>query len=313
MIPILIDCDPGIDDAVALMLAASAPDRFRLLGVSTVFGNVGAAQTADNARRVLAFCGQSTVPVAKGCERPLLRPVRDAAFIHGTSGLGSALLPEPDGALDRRHGVDLILDEIVRSTDPVTLVTLGPLTNVALAIVKEPAVMARLQRIVIMGGAVRELGNMPSTAGFNLYADPHAAEIVFRSGLPLVQMTIDATHHVRASRDHLAALRTVGNRHAELAASLFDDFATDGAPEPDSPVNGCMHDPCCIAYLLDPTIARGREAYVQVETASEVSMGRSVIDWWGRSGQPANAFVINAIDGDAFFALLRRQLVKLPA
>jgi purine nucleosidase len=314
MIPILIDCDPGIDDAVALMLAASAPDRLKLLGVSTVFGNVSVEQTAANALRILEVCGSPSVPVAKGCSRPLLRPASHAHFIHGASGLGRVELPEPSRTLDKRHGVDFIIEQIESSADAVTLVALGPLTNVAMAIVKQPEIMARLERLVIMNGAIRELGNMPTTAGFNSYADPHAAEIVFRAGIDLVQCTIDATHYVRSTRSQLATLRRMGKRSAEVIADLFEDHALEeGGADSEKPVGGCMHDACCIAYLLDPTIFRGRKVNVQVEIASEVSMGKSIVDWWGRSDRPANAFVLNHADGNAFFDLLTRQIALLPA
>lgn len=311
MIPILIDCDPGIDDAVALMLALSANDKLDVLGVTTVFGNVDVEQNTVNALKILELCGAASVPVAKGSSRPILVPIRNAHFIHGTTGLGNLLLPSPRRRSEDIHGVDFMLQKIASSGEAITLVALGPLTNVALAIVKAPEIMARLEKIVLMCGAVRELGNMPNASGFNAYADPHAAEIVFRSGLPIVQCTTDATHHVRITPPQIAAIRDVGGRWADVVAHLFEphifdphEAAISGA---DDPVGGCMHDVCCIAYLLEPDLFRGRMANVQVEISSELGMGRTIIDWWGRSLNPKNVLVLNHVDGTKFFELLRRH------
>jgi purine nucleosidase len=315
LISLLIDCDPGIDDAVALMLAAAASDSLRLLGVTTVFGNVPVEQTAVNAQKILQLCGVQSIPVAKGCPRSLLRPAISAQFIHGASGLGRLSLPAPAAALDQRHAVDFLLDKINEADEKVTLVALGPLTNVALAIVKDPATMAKLKQIVIVGGTLRELGNMHNTAGFNGYADPHAAEIVLRSGIDLVQCLTDATHLVRTKHSNIARIRKIGTRSADAVAEMFGDHSVEDQPsnsEADDPVGGCMHDPCCIAYLLAPQIFHGRNVNVQVETASDVSMGRFVIDWWGRSTRTPNAYVLNKVDRNEFFDLLGSYLARLP-
>jgi purine nucleosidase len=314
VIPIIIDCDPGIDDTAALILATAAAPELKLVGVTTVFGNVPVERTTLNALKVLELCGAGHVPVAKGCARPILRPARNAQFIHGATGLGRVDLPEPKFSPVAQHGVDFLIETIRGAPAPITLVAVGPLTNVALAIVKEPEVMRRLERIVIMGGTLRGLGNMPNTSSFNVYADPHATEIVLRSGLPLVVCTIDATHMVRSTPRQLKLLREVGNRHAGIIADLFEEHAFEGTPEQlaaDTPVGGCMHDPCCIAYLLAPDIFDGRMVNVQVDTSSELSLGRTVIDWWGHSDNAPNAFVINRADADAFFDLLRDKVALL--
>jgi purine nucleosidase len=315
LIPLLIDCDPGIDDAVALMLATAASDHFRLLGVTTVFGNASVERTTTNAQRILELCGATGVPVAMGCPRPMLRPLIDAKFIHGASGLGRLVLPDPRTSPDLRDGVDFIIDTIRHATEPVTLVAVGPLTNLAVAIVKDFQTMSRLERIVMMGGALRELGNMENTAGFNTYADPHAAAIVLRSGIEIVQCIIDATHNIQTTQAEIQRMQKIGTRCADAIAVMFDEHSSKDAHidlDPDAPVGGCMHDACCIAYLMEPQMFSGRRVNVQVEIASEVSMGRHIIDWWGRSKRSPNSYVLHKVERKPFFDLLATYLAKLP-
>ncbi|MFL5335138.1 MAG: nucleoside hydrolase [Geminicoccaceae bacterium] len=307
---IIIDCDPGQDDAVALLLALASPREIEILAVTTVAGNVPLARTTRNAQQVLALAGRSDIPVHAGCSRPILRPLETAEYVHGETGLNGAVLPEPAAPLAHDHGVDVIVDEIMRRpAGTVTLCPIGPLTNVALAIIKEPAIVARLRQIVLMGGSM-ELGNVTAAAEFNIYVDPHAARVVFEAGAPLVMLGLDVTHKALVTDERLAAIQAIGTPVARACAGLLDFFNRydreryhiPGAP---------LHDPCVIAYLLRPELFTGRMRRVEVETEGTHTSGRTVVDWWRRSDRPANALVINNVDSDGFFALLNESLARL--
>ena len=307
---IIIDCDPGQDDAVALLLALGSPEEIELLAVTTVAGNVPLPRTSRNAQRILTLAGRSDIPVHAGCSRPILRPLETAEYVHGETGLNGAVLPEPAAPLAAGHAVDVIVAEIMRRPPgTVTLCPIGPLTNVALAIVKEPAIVARVKRIVLMGGAM-ELGNVTAAAEFNIFVDPHAARVVFESGAPLVMLGLDVTHKALVTDDRLTAIQAIGTPVATACAGLLDFFnrydkeryQVPGAP---------LHDPCVIAYLLRPELFRGQVRRVEVETEGTHTSGRTVVDWWRRSERPANALVINDVDSDGFFALLNERLARL--
>lgn len=307
---IIIDCDPGQDDAVALLLALGSPEEIELLAVTTVAGNVPLSRTSRNAQRILTLAGRSDIPVHAGCSRPILRPLETAEYVHGETGLNGAVLPEPAAPLAAGHAVDVIVAEIMRRPPgTVTLCPIGPLTNVALAIVKEPAIVARVKRIVLMGGAM-ELGNVTAAAEFNIFVDPHAARVVFEAGAPLVMLGLDVTHKALVTDDRLAAIQAIGTPVATACAGLLDFFnrydkeryQVPGAP---------LHDPCVIAYLLRPELFKGQVRRVDVETEGTHTSGRTVVDWWRRSERPANALVINDVDSDGFFALLNERLARL--
>lgn len=307
---IIIDCDPGQDDAVALLLALGSPEEIELLAVTTVAGNVPLPRTSRNAQRILTLAGRSDIPVHAGCSRPILRPLETAEYVHGETGLNGAVLPEPAAPLAAGHAVDVIVAEIMRRPPgTVTLCPIGPLTNVALAIVKEPAIVARVKRIVLMGGAM-ELGNVTAAAEFNIFVDPHAARVVFESGAPLVMLGLDVTHKALVTDDRLTAIQAIGTPVATACAGLLDFFnrydkeryQVPGAP---------LHDPCVIAYLLRPELFKGQVRRVEVETEGTHTSGRTVVDWWRRSERPANALVINDVDSDGFFALLNERLARL--
>ena len=307
---IIIDCDPGQDDAVALLLALGSPDEIELLAVTTVAGNVPLSRTSRNAQRILTLAGRSDIPVHAGCSRPILRPLETAEYVHGETGLNGAVLPEPAAPLAEGHAVDVIVAEIMRRPPgTVTLCPIGPLTNVALAIVKEPAIVPRVKRIVLMGGAM-ELGNVTAAAEFNIFVDPHAARVVFESGAPLVMLGLDVTHKALVTDDRLAAIQAIGTPVATACAGLLDFFNrydkeryhVPGAP---------LHDPCVIAYLLRSELFKGQLRRVEVETEGTHTSGRTVVDWWRRSERPANALVINDVDSDGFFALLNERLARL--
>ena len=307
---IIIDCDPGQDDAVALLLALGSPEEIELLAVTTVAGNVPLSRTSRNAQQILTLAGRSDIPVHAGCSRPILRPLETAEYVHGETGLNGAVLPEPAAPLAAGHAVDVIVAEIMRRPPgTVTLCPIGPLTNVALAIVKEPAIVARVKRIVLMGGAM-ELGNVTAAAEFNIFVDPHAARVVFESGAPLVMLGLDVTHKALVTDDRLTAIQAIGTPVATACAGLLDFFnrydkeryQVPGAP---------LHDPCVIAYLLRPELFKGQVRRVEVETEGTHTSGRTVVDWWRRSERPANALVINDVDSDGFFALLNERLARL--
>ena len=306
---IILDCDPGQDDAIAILLALGSPDEIELLAVTAVAGNVPLALTEKNARKVLELARRSDIPVYKGCHRPLVETLETAEYVHGETGLNGVDLPEPVLPLAKGHAVDALID-IVMAAPPrsITLCPTGPLTNVAMAMLKEPEFAQRLEAIVLMGGAIG-LGNVTPAAEFNIYVDPHAAKVVFASGVPLTMLGLDVTHKVLANQPRLEALRALGTPVGLAAAGLVDFFnrfdseryAADGAP---------LHDPCVIAYLIDPTLFSGKACRVSIETEGS-SKGRTNVDWFPRERRDANATVIDAVDADGFFALLTKRLARL--
>ncbi len=307
---IIIDCDPGQDDAIALLLAFGAADRLDILGITTVAGNVPLALTEKNARKLRELAGREDVPVMAGCERPFLRKLVTAEYIHGETGLDGADLPEPRLPLDPRHGVDFIIETLLgEEPGTVTLCPTGPLTNIAMAFVRAPQIMPRVKEIVLMGGGWAE-GNVTPVAEFNIYVDPHAAAVVFGSGIPITMLGLDVTHKALVGEAHLRQWRALGTPVGDAAAGLLDFYSrydrerygVPGAP---------LHDPCVIAYLLAPELFSGRMCNVTIETASELTMGQTVIDWWRVTDRPANAHVITDIDADGFFALLLSALKTL--
>ena len=307
---IIIDCDPGQDDAIALLLAFGAADRLDILGITTVAGNVPLALTEKNARKLRELAGREDVPVMAGCERPFLRKLVTAEYIHGETGLDGADLPEPRLPLDPRHGVDFIIETLLgEEPGTVTLCPTGPLTNIAMAFVRAPQIMPRVKEIVLMGGGWAE-GNVTPVAEFNIYVDPHAAAVVFDSGIPITMLGLDVTHKALVGEAHLRQWRALGTPVGDAAAGLLDFYSrydrerygVPGAP---------LHDPCVIAYLLAPELFSGRMCNVTIETASELTMGQTVIDWWRVTDRPANAHVITDIDADGFFALLLSALKTL--
>jgi purine nucleosidase len=305
---IILDCDPGQDDALAMLLALASPDEIELLAVTAVAGNVPLALTEKNARKVLELAARTDIPVYKGCHRPLVETLETAEYVHGKTGLNGVELPEPSVALAPGHAVDAIID-IVMTAAPksVTLCPTGPLTNVAMAMLKEPELAPRLKAIVLMGGAIG-LGNVTPAAEFNIYVDPHAAKLVFESGVPLTMLGLDVTHRVLVNRPRLEAIRAIGTPVGLAAAGLVDFFnrfdsdryAADGAP---------LHDPCVIAWLIDPTLFSGKPCHVAIETVGS-SKGRTNVDWFPREHREPNAMVIDQVDSDRFFALLIERLAR---
>ena len=307
---IILDCDPGQDDAVAILLALASPDEIELIAITTVAGNVPLARTTTNAQRILALAARADVPVHAGCPRPILRPLETAEYVHGQSGLDGAVLPAPRAPVAPGHAIDVIVEQVLaRPAGTVTLCPTGPLTNLPVAIVKAPQIVPRLQQNVLMGGAM-ELGNVTAAAEFNIYVDPHAARVVFESGVPIVMLGLDVTHKALVTDARLARVRAIGTPVAEACAGLLDfynRYDKDRYHIPGAP----LHDPCVIAYLLRPELFQGQHRRVDIETEGTHTAGRTVVDWWQRSSGTPNALVVTEVDDEGFFALLTERLARL--
>jgi purine nucleosidase len=310
-IPVIIDCDPGQDDAIAILLALSAPDRLNVLGVTTVAGNVALEKTQRNARIVCEWAGRPDIAVYAGCERPMLRSPIGAGDIHGREGLQGPALHEPTMPLQPAHAVDFLIDTLSTHDGRVTLCGLGPLTNLAVAIAKRPGIVPNIERIVVMGGAASEGGNITPCAEFNFHADPHAAKSVLACGAPIVMMPLDATHQVTASGRWTQSLRSIGTRAAERVADIIEAYSPPEAQrfgEAGAP----LHDPCVIAFLLAPELFSARLVNVCVETTSSLTLGESVVDWWGVTARRPNVRYVNRVNRDAVLDLLLGAFGKLP-
>jgi purine nucleosidase len=309
--PIIIDTDPGTDDAVAILLALAAAE-LEVLGLVTVAGNLPLALTERNARAILELAGRPEIPVYAGCPRPMGPGHVTAEHAHGTGGLGQLELPAPQIPLQPQHGVDFLIERL-RAAAPrsVTICALGPLTNIATALIKAPEIAGRMAGLVVMGGASYALGNTTPAAEFNMHADPFAAAVVFDSGAPITMIPLDLTHQVLSTPERIARVRALGNRCGQAAALLLEPPRAARRGQGKRPTYA-LHDPCVIAYLLSPDLFEGVEANVAVETQSPLTLGMTVIDWRGISGRRPNARVMTKIDAERFYALLTDRLADLP-
>ncbi len=308
---IIIDTDPGQDDAVAILLALASPEEIEVLGITSVAGNVPLELTAKNARIVCELAGHTEVPVYAGCDRPLNRPLVTAEHVHGKTGLDGPVLPDPEMPLAEGHAVDFIIDTL-RAHEPgtVTLCPLGPLTNIATAFQKAPDIVDRVQEIVLMGGAYFEVGNITPAAEFNIYVDPEAADIVFKSGVHIVVMPLDVTHDALVTPHRNDAFRSLDSKVGHAVAEMTDFFerfdkekyGSEGAP---------LHDPCVTAYLIQPELFSGRHINVEIETKSELTLGMTVADWWRVTDRKPNAMFMGDVDAQGFFTLLTERLARL--
>lgn len=304
---IVLDCDPGHDDAIALLLALASPE-VELAGVTTVAGNQTLPKTTLNALRVLELAGRPDIPLAAGADRPLVRDASVAAHVHGESGLDGPALSQPTTRPIQQHAVDFMAETIVAGSDNTTLVPIGPLTNVALLLARHPQVAARIERIVLMGGAIAE-GNVTPAAEFNIWADPEAAARVFGSGVEVTMVGLDVTHRALMTRAHAEELRAAG-RTGLFVAELWDFFSryhlrTYGSE--DAPI----HDALALMHVVRPGVVDTLHRNVAVDCASELCRGRTVVDLRGRTGRPPNAHVAVDVDADAFFRLLLERLSSL--
>ena len=308
---IIIDTDPGQDDAVAILLALASPEEIEVLGITTVAGNVPLELTTKNARIVCELAGKPDTRVFAGCDRPLGRDLVTAEHVHGKTGLDGPTLPEPTMPLQDRHAVDFIIDTLREEPEgSVTLCPLGPLTNIATALDRAPDIAPRIKEIVLMGGAYFEVGNITPAAEFNIYVDPEAAKQVFGCGAPITVMPLDVTHKALVTKNRNDAFRALGTPAGVAVAEMTDFFerfdkekyGSEGAP---------LHDPCVTAYLIKPQLFSGRHINVEIETTSELTLGMTVADWWGVSGRPPNATFMGDLDADGFFALLTDRSGRL--
>lgn len=309
---IIIDTDPGQDDAVAMLLALASPLELDVLGVVAVAGNVGLDQNARNALKIVELAGRPEVPVYAGCARPMRRHLVTAEHVHGETGLNGPDLPEPKVALQSQHGVDYIINTIM-AAEPgtITLCTLGPLTNIGMALVKQPAIAERIAEIVMMGGAYFEVGNITPAAEFNIYVDPEAADVVMRCGAPITVLSLDVTHQIQSTPDRLQAILRLGNKSGKAVYDMLtfsetfdlEKYGWEGAP---------LHDPTVIAYLLQPELFEGRHCNVTIETASELTVGMTVVDYWHVTGKVRNATYLRNGNAEGFFKLLTERLARLP-
>jgi purine nucleosidase len=307
---IIIDCDPGQDDAVNLFLAMSSPDELEILGITVVAGNVPLALTEVNARLMCDIAGRGDIPVFAGCDRPMVRELVTAEHVHGSTGINGVEVTEPEHPLQEQHAPDFIVETLkAAGEETVTLVPTGPLTNIAVAFQKAPEVVPKVKEIVLMGGAMRESGNMSPSAEFNMLADPHAAAIVFDCGRPITQMGLDVSHQVLTTRERIERLKEIDNGPARATVGMLDFFNRHdmakynylGAP---------LHDPCTVAFLLKPEIFETKLCNVTVETESELTIGHTSVDFWQVTKRPKNVNWAWSVDADAFYALLTERLAR---
>jgi purine nucleosidase len=307
---LILDCDPGQDDAVAMFLAMSSPDELEILGITVVAGNVPLDLTQRNARMMCDVAGKNELHVYPGCDRPMQREPITAEYIHGATGIDGLDVFEPATPLQEQHAVDFVIETLLAADEnSVTLVPTGPLTNVGTAIDREPSILKGVREIVLMGGAMRESGNRSPSAEFNIIVDPHAAEIVFNCGRPITVMGLDVTHQVLSTRQRVERIKALDNPVADATAgmlSFFDrydtgKYASEGAP---------LHDPCTIAFLLKPELFEGKLCNIAVETESELTIGHTAVDFWQVTDRPVNANWVHAIDADGFYNLLTERLAR---
>lgn len=308
---IIIDTDPGQDDAVALLTALASPEELEILAVTAVAGNVPLDLTVANCLSLVELAGRAEVPVYRGSPRPMIKELITAEYVHGPTGIDGADLDPPTLSEAEGHAVDQIIDLLTaRGDGDVTVCTLGPMTNVAMAIAKEPRIVEKIGEIVMMGGGFFEGGNTTPAAEFNVYVDPHAAHIVFTSGVPIVMMPLDVTHKALTTPDRLARFSDLGTRAGDSVAGMLDfydrwdmdKYGFEGGP---------LHDPTVIAYLLQPDLFAGRHVNVEIEVSSPLTQGMTVVDWWGVTGKDPNALVMRDIDADGFFDLLVERIGRL--
>ncbi|MBP1872172.1 purine nucleosidase [Ensifer adhaerens] len=301
---IIIDCDPGVDDAAALMLAFGSSE-VEILGITAVAGNIPLEKTEANARLICELANRTDIRVLQGCGRPLLYPDRAGVTVHGADGLGDIGLPRPTSAPAERTAVQFIIDQVRAAPGEVTLAVLGPMTNIAVALSIDPGIAPMIKRIVFMGGAAFCPGNIKERAEFNFYFDPHAAQAVVASGIPMVMFGLDVTHKAIITKERTERLKRLG----KISGTIADMLTAYGAGDP------CLHDPCVIAYLIEPEIFSGVEGFVEVDCNSPLAIGQSVVSVTPRelAGRAPNCLVMTEVDHDRLFALLEERYARVEA
>lgn len=309
-LPVIIDCDPGIDDAIALLSAFVAP-QLNILGICTVCGNQPLLNTLRNALQITELGQRTDIPVFAGCHQPVFREPIHGQF-HGENGLGNTAFPAPQKQPETLHAVNFLInscEQAIRDNQPVTLCVLGPLTNLATALRMKPQIAAGIARVVLMGGAYREAGNRTMTSEFNMLADPHAAHVVFSSELNITVLPLDATHQVILTPEYVGKFINVSGRISQPLGELMafwdrNDIRRYGSR------GGPLHDPLVIAYVLAPELFGSEKARVFVEYNSELCMGQTVADWYGKSGQTANVDIVTRVDAAKVFMLFYELLSR---
>lgn len=311
--PIIIDCDPGQDDAIMLMMAFAHRDTLDIRGITTVAGNVSVDKTTRNARIICEVCDQTDIPVYAGCTEPMERKLFTAAEVHGEEGMNGVEIYEPEMPVKKQHAVDFIIETLNAAKDgEITLIVTGPMTNIAVAFERVSEIKSKVKEIILMGGALREGGNVTPSAEFNIFVDPRAAHIVYHSGVKSVTLGLDVTHKVLASKERLAEIKSLGNKVADTACdilgpySFFDSekYGTDGGP---------LHDPCTLAYLLDPSLFKTKFCNIEVECESELTLGHTAVDFWegmDAKERPKNTHWAYEVDDDGVYKLLNDCLSK---
>lgn len=305
-LPVILDCDPGHDDAIALILALASPE-LKVLAVTTSAGNQTPDKTLNNALRILTLLGRDDIPVAAGAPKPLARELIIADNVHGESGLDGPKLPDPAFAPVAMTALELMASCLRESPEPVTLVPTGPLTNIALLLAAHPELKSKIARIVLMGGAAGA-GNWTPAAEFNIYVDPEAADMVFKSGLPITMCGLDVTHEAQVMDEDIERVRGITNPVAQCVAGLLDFFMIYHRDPKWGFAGAPLHDPCTIAWLLAPALFHGIECRVDIETGGTHTSGMTVVDRYGLTGKPANALVLLGLDRAGFIDLLVTRL-----
>ncbi|HDZ8963407.1 pyrimidine-specific ribonucleoside hydrolase RihA [Aeromonas dhakensis] len=305
-LPVILDCDPGHDDAIALILALASPE-LKVLAVTTSAGNQTPDKTLNNALRILTLLGRDDIPVAAGAPKPLARELIIADSVHGESGLDGPKLPDPAFAPVAMTALELMAKCLRESPEPVTLVPTGPLTNIALLLAAHPELKSKIARIVLMGGAAGA-GNWTPAAEFNIYVDPEAADMVFKSGLPITMCGLDVTHQAQVMDEDIERVRAITNPVAQCVAGLLDFFMIYHRDPKWGFAGAPLHDPCTIAWLLAPALFHGVECRVDIETGGTHTSGMTVVDRYGLTGKPANALVLLGLDRAGFIDLLVTRL-----
>ena len=309
---IILDCDPGHDDAVAIMLAA-ASNEIEILGITCVGGNSTLKNTKLNTLKICTLIDRTDIKIFAGSEKPIHYDLVTAAHVHGKTGLdteGEPIIVDPSYEIQEENAVDYIINECHKNNDPIYLCPTGPLTNIALSLQKDPSIKEKIKEIVFMGGAALCLGNITPSAEFNIYVDPHAANIVLNSGIPLIMMGLDVTHKVNVNDEIIRNIKKNNNKSSKFFAELMEFYSrfhrklyqSDESP---------LHDPCVIAYLIDEEIFKGKFVNVQVEENSNLTRGKTETDWLGVTNRKPNCKVVTEVNDKKFFDLLKKELAKL--
>ena len=307
---IIIDTDPGLDDAAAIMLALGSPE-LQILGITVVSGNVPLTLATKNTRIICDLAGRPDIKIFAGAEKPLKGKQVTAEHAHGKSGLDGSDLFEPSINLTTGYAPDFIVETLLHEPPKtVTICPIGPLTNIALALQKKPIIANRVNKIVLMGGGYFTQGNVTPAAEFNIFVDPEAAEIVFSCGAPIIMMPLDVTYKVLTTKARIQKLRNIENKASSALVQMLMFYSRHNSKKHGDD-GGPLHDPTTIAYLLKPSLFHGKMCNVEIETNSDLTRGATVVDWWQTTDREKNTFVVNDVDADSFFDLLTERIANL--